>query len=223
MPLPECALPELPFKKPIIDCEVLFAINVPFLLIYTKIWLASAVAARPGQSSVRRRGAELLNVFHLICDLCCARSPKKWRGPTHRARVVGHDAESAAGPDTQSAGSRHRERRAPTTQRAPGPDRERESGGTRHRERRGPTSRVSMANYTLTDLLLFSIYIYIHTYIYIKNSDCMRLDAGDSRCDGRSFSLKKRTDDPERVRQWLLQSWVSVCFAQRLFLKARMH
>ena len=51
----------------------------------------------------------------------------------------------------------------------------------------------------------------------------MSLDAGDSRCNGRSFSLEKRTDDPESVRQWLLQSWVSVCFSQRLFLKARVH
>ena len=37
------------------------------------------------------------------------------------------------------------------------------------------------------------------------------------------FRWRKRTDDPESIRQWLLQSWVSVCFAQRLFLKARMH
>ena len=26
----------------------------------------------------------------------------------------------------------------------------------------------------------------------------------------------KRTDDPERVRQWLLQSWARVCFSQRI-------
>ena len=37
------------------------------------------------------------------------------------------------------------------------------------------------------------------------------------------FRWRRRVDDPESVRQWLLQSWVSVCFSQRLFLKARMH
>ena len=60
-----------------------------------------------------------------------------------------------------------------------------------------------MANYTLADLLLFSavailvnfisyIYIHIHIYICIKHSDCLSLDAGDSRCHGRSFSMEKR-------------------------------
>ena len=56
-----------------------------------------------------------------------------------------------------------------------------------------------MANYTLTDLLLFSasttlvnfiIYVYIH--ICRKHWDCMSLDAGDSRCHGRSFSMEKK-------------------------------
>ena len=82
-----------------------------------------------------------------------------------------------------------------------------------------------MANYTATDLLLFSaaaILVNFKFYIYtcVKNADCMSLDAGDSRCRGHFFDREK---DPENVRQWLLQSWVSVCFAQRLFLKARMH
>ena len=86
---------------------------------------------------------------------------------------------------------------------------------------------VSMVNYTLTDLLLFSAGAILVNLLYvcIKNSDCMSLDASDSRCHGRSFSMEKikRTDDPESVRQWLSQSWVSVCFSKRLFLKARMH
>ena len=54
-----------------------------------------------------------------------------------------------------------------------------------------------MANYTLADLLLFSagavlvniIYIYVYS---ITTSDCMSLDAGDSRCHGRSFSMEKK-------------------------------
>ena len=80
-----------------------------------------------------------------------------------------------------------------------------------------------MANYTLTDLLLFFVGAILVNYICIKKSDCMSLDAGDSHCHGRSFSIVKRADDPESFRQWLLQSWVSVCFSQRLFLKACMH
>ena len=31
----------------------------------------------------------------------------------------------------------------------------------------------------------------LHEYVYIKNSDCMSVDAGDSRCHGRSFSMEK--------------------------------
>ena len=63
-----------------------------------------------------------------------------------------------------------------------------------------------MANYILTDLLLFSagaILVNFVFYIcrYRNNSDCMSLDAGDSRCHGISFSMEKRTDDPESVRQ----------------------
>ena len=37
------------------------------------------------------------------------------------------------------------------------------------------------------------------------------------------FRWRKRKDDPESIRQWLLQSWVSICFSQHLFLKARTH
>ena len=88
---------------------------------------------------------------------------------------------------------------------------------------------VSMANNTLTDLLLFSALCCTSCYtgefllyIYIKNSD-MGLDAGDSRWHGL-FLWRKRTDDPpQSVRKWLLQSWVSVCFSRRLFLKAHTH
>ena len=35
--------------------------------------------------------------------------------------------------------------------------------------------------------------------------------------------MEKKTGDPDSVCQWLLQSWVSVCFSQRLSLKARTH
>ena len=54
-----------------------------------------------------------------------------------------------------------------------------------------------MTNHTLADLLLFSagaiLVNYInYIYIYIKNSGCMRLDAGDSRCHGRSFSMENK-------------------------------
>ena len=54
-----------------------------------------------------------------------------------------------------------------------------------------------MANYTLTNLLWLSAgailvnSYYMIIYIYVKNSDCMSVDAGDSRCHGRSFSMGK--------------------------------
>ena len=48
-----------------------------------------------------------------------------------------------------------------------------------------------MANNTLTDLLLFSAGAVQYIYI-LKNSDCMSLDTGDSRCHGRSFSMGKK-------------------------------
>ena len=119
-------------------------------------------------------------------------------------RASGPDTESArrALGDTQTAGPRHREQRAPT-QRATGPDTESagarqraqgpdtESAGSRHRQRESGGAR----------------------HRCIKNSDCMCLNAGNSRCHGRSFSREKRTDDPESVHQWLLQSAShSVCF-----------
>ena len=94
-------------------------------------------------------------------------------------RELGGTRIGAGGPQDWSAAEprprhreRHRERRGPTqspTQRAPGPDAE--SAGPRHRVRRDPGARhrapgrqtasisapcVSIANYTLTDLLLFS-------------------------------------------------------------------
>ena len=37
------------------------------------------------------------------------------------------------------------------------------------------------------------------------------------------FHWRKIADDPEGVRQWLLHSWVSICFSQRLFLNACTH
>ena len=50
-----------------------------------------------------------------------------------------------------------------------------------------------MANYTLPDLLLFSAgAIAVNFELYIKNSNCMSSDAGDSRCYGRSFSLEEK-------------------------------
>ena len=63
--------------------------------------------------------------------------------------------------------------------------------------------RVSMANYTLADLLLFSAgaillnYIYIYI-LFLKISDCISLDAGDSRCHGRSFSMEKKNGWPRK-------------------------
>ena len=54
-----------------------------------------------------------------------------------------------------------------------------------------------MANYSLTDLVLFSagailVNYIVYIYMCIKNSDCMNLDTGDSRCYGRSVSMEKK-------------------------------
>ena len=52
-----------------------------------------------------------------------------------------------------------------------------------------------MANYTLTDSLLFSagaiLVNLIYIYTYTKNPDYMSLDAGDSRCHRSSFDGEK--------------------------------
>ena len=53
-----------------------------------------------------------------------------------------------------------------------------------------------MANYTLTNLLWLSAgAILVNSdytiNIYIKNSECMSVDAGDSRCHSCSFSMEK--------------------------------
>ena len=55
-----------------------------------------------------------------------------------------------------------------------------------------------MANCISTDLLLFSAgAIPVNFISYVKNSDCMNLGAGDSRCHGRSFSMEEK----ERMTQ----------------------
>ena len=126
------------------------------------------------------------------------------RGPAGQARGTGWVARGyelgagpteSAGPDTESLGAtqgpdtdptqRGRERRS-LTQRAAG-------------ARRGPTQGAPGPNTESAGrvpglfsagAILVNFILYIYTkkiYIYIKTSDCMSLDAGDSRCHGCSF------------------------------------
>ena len=67
----------------------------------------------------------------------------------------------------------------------------------------------------LTDLLLFS------AGGILVNLDCMSLGLATAVAMAVLLRWRKGTDDPESVLQWFLQSWASVCFSKRLFLKAR--
>ena len=133
--------------------------------------------------------------------------------PTQRARQrraltqrkPGRDTESvgrAPGPHTESAGltKRAREHRAPT-QRALGANTE--SAGARHR---APGHDMDLQVWPVKEITLDlrSLRVKLHIYIYI-------------------YIYEQVERDPDSVRQWLLPSWSSVCFSQRLFLKACMH
>ena len=122
--------------------------------------------------------------------------------------------------------ARHRERPGPTTQKRQRPaqraprerraPRQRALGHRerRDRERRERSDRARHRAQTARER-------WGPAQIYKEFG--LSLDAGDSRCYGHfsdggkeRMTQKASTDDPESVRQWLLQSWVSVCFSQRL-------